>query len=112
MKQWPLSYKEEADLLSDAEEYLSALSRRGVTALKIRDRYTSGYPDILCCVQGKFVGVELKDDTGVASPQQELIIKLIKKAGGVAGVCRNIGDIVDLLNEAVGYECYRANGKR
>lgn len=112
MKQWPLSYKEEADFLSDAELYLSALSRRGVTALKVRDRYTSGYPDILCCVQGKFVGLELKDDIGAASPQQELVIERIIKAGGVAGVCRNIYDIVDLLNKAVGYECYRATGKR
>ena len=112
MKPWPLSYEDEADFLDDAETYLTALSRRGVTALKIRDRYTSGYPDILCCVQGKFVGVELKDNVGVASPQQERIMEKIVNAGGVAGVCRNIYDIVDLLNKAVGYECYRATGKR
>ena len=112
MKQWPLSYEDEDELLDDAKTFLEALSRRGVTALRICDRYTAGIPDILCCVQGKFVGIELKDNSGTPSAPQERTIERIIKAGGVAGVCRSIYDIVDLLNKAVGYECYRTTGKR
>lgn len=111
-KQWPTSYTDEADLLADAKLFLESLYRRGVTMLRISDKYTAGYPDILCCVQGKFVGIELKDDIGVASPQQELIMERITHAGGVADVCRSVYDIVDLLNKAVGYECYRAPNTR
>ena len=98
--------------MRDAKTFLEGLSRHGVTALRICDRYTSGIPDILCCVQGRFVGIELKDDSGAASPQQKVIIERINNAGGAAGICRNIQDIVDLLNKAVGDECYRANCAR
>lgn len=112
MKAWPKSYTDEADLLSDAKTLLDILYRRGVTSLRISDRYTAGIPDILCCVQGKFVAIELKDESGTASPQQELTIARIIKNGGHARVCRNLYEIVDLLNEAVGYECYRAPNTR
>lgn len=109
---WPDSYEHEADLLKDVKTFLESLFRRGVVFLRISDRYTSGIPDILCCVQGKFVGIELKDNTGTASPQQEVLIARIRRVGGVAGVCRNVQDVVDLLNEAVGYECYRKGNRR
>lgn len=45
-----------------------------------------GIPDILACVNGYFVGVELKADGGQASELQLWNIRWIRKAGGFAMV--------------------------
>lgn len=44
----------------------------------------SGVPDLLVCVNGHFLGIELKAQTGKPSRLQLLNIEQIKKAGGRA----------------------------
>ena len=48
----------------------------------------SGVPDLLCCINGRFVGVELKTDDGKVAELQQYNIDKIKKSGGVALVLR------------------------
>lgn len=43
-----------------------------------------GTPDILACVRGHFIGIELKADGGHPSDLQLRTIRQIRKAGGVA----------------------------
>lgn len=43
----------------------------------------SGIPDIICCVNGKFVGIEVKADDGHASELQKRNIDLINKSNGI-----------------------------
>lgn len=43
----------------------------------------SGIPDIICCINGKFVGIEIKAENGRPSALQERNIELIRKAGGL-----------------------------
>lgn len=45
-----------------------------------------GIPDILACVNGYFVGIEIKAPSGRASPLQLHTIKEIRKSGGFAFV--------------------------
>lgn len=42
----------------------------------------SGIPDIIACISGHFVGIELKKEDGTPSPLQIRNIKLIKEAKG------------------------------
>lgn len=44
----------------------------------------SGIPDLLCCVNGKFVAIEVKASKGKASELQIYNINKIKESGGVA----------------------------
>lgn len=44
----------------------------------------TGVPDILACVGGYFVGIEVKAQTGKPSPLQIHNVEEIKKAGGFA----------------------------
>jgi Holliday junction resolvase len=44
----------------------------------------SGIPDCLCCVEGRFVAVEVKATKGKPSPLQIHQLKQIDKAGGYA----------------------------
>ena len=43
----------------------------------------AGIPDILCCVQGQFIALELKASTGIPSALQEKNIKMINQAKGI-----------------------------
>jgi Holliday junction resolvase len=48
----------------------------------------AGIPDILACVNGHFVGIELKTETGRLSKLQEYNLDRIKKTGGQAFILR------------------------
>ena len=43
----------------------------------------AGIPDLICCVNGVFVSVELKASNGVSSDLQKRNTKLINKTGGI-----------------------------
>ena len=44
----------------------------------------AGVPDILACVGGRFVALEIKDEKGKPSKLQEYVISEINKSGGYA----------------------------
>lgn len=52
--------------------------------VKIQQVSKSGTPDFLLCVNGRFVGLELKTDTGKLSVLQEYNLKRIEESGGIA----------------------------
>jgi Holliday junction resolvase len=51
----------------------------------------AGIPDILACVNGHFVGIELKSETGRLSKLQEYNLDRIKEAGGQSFILRPSG---------------------
>ena len=51
---------------------------------------SSGVPDILACIHGRFVGIEVKTPTGRVSKLQEYHIDQINKSGGVAFVTQSL----------------------
>lgn len=48
----------------------------------------TGVPDILVCFKGRFIGIEVKSDSGRLSPEQKEQLALIKQAGGITMVSR------------------------
>lgn len=48
----------------------------------------AGVPDLLCCVNGKFVAIEVKAENGATSYLQDHNIAKIKESGGVAIVVK------------------------
>lgn len=93
-------YKVEATLLKKTMEWLAPQERSGIKAIRINDRFNKGYSDLFICVNGWFVVAELKDDSGVSTPHQELFIKQMKAAGAIGGVCRTVRDVSDLVDLA------------
>lgn len=47
---------------------------------------TSGIPDLICCVGGEFVAVEVKAANGKTSELQQFTIRKIQESGGNAMV--------------------------
>lgn len=60
----------------------------------------SGTPDILACVNSRFVAIEVKRPKGgVVSELQKSKLRKIKMAGGVAIVARSVEDVQEVLKE-------------
>ncbi len=54
-------------------------------------------PDILCCVQGRFVAIECKSEQGRLGSGQWEAITDIEAAGGIGIVARNVEDVARAL---------------
>lgn len=60
----------------------------------------SGIPDILACINGKFVAIEVKrSEGGIISPLQKAQIAKIKENGGIAGVANSMEEFLEILKE-------------
>ena len=58
---------------------------------------TAGVPDIIACVNGRFVAFEVKTPSGRATKLQEATIKKILTVGGVATVVRSVDEVRAVL---------------
>lgn len=56
-----------------------------------------GIPDLIGCVQGLFIGLEVKTDTGKTSKIQDIEGQLIIKAGGIHGVVTSPDEAVMIV---------------
>lgn len=93
-----LTYSLESKITEVVLNYLN--KQPDIAAHKISDRFKKGISDILCCVQGTFVAIELKAKDGTASPHQKAFIKGIVDAGGLGGVCFTLGEVKNLVQQA------------
>jgi len=62
---------------------------------------TAGIPDIICCIDGRFVAFEVKTEGGKPTVLQEKTLNSICDAGGVAHVVRSLDEVRDVLEEEV-----------
>lgn len=56
-----------------------------------------GVPDIVCIINGMFVGFEVKTTKGRVSPDQLLFKKRCERAGGIYHVVRSADEALKLL---------------
>ena len=75
---------------------MAALTKRGAFCFKIHGGpfMMAGLPDIIVCVDGKFVALETKMPGGHASPIQQLIHSKIRQAGGRVYVVSSVPEAV------------------
>lgn len=73
-------------------------ARDDVWAVKTITTNRNGTPDIIACVGGHFVAIEVKAERGVVAPLQTHQINLINQAGGTAGVARTTQEVKDMLD--------------
>ena len=58
----------------------------------------SGFPDLLVCYKGWFIGLEIKTPVGQPTMQQRKTIQDIIDAGGVAGLVTSVEDVKAVLD--------------
>lgn len=71
------------------------LDRLGVWYMKVHGSafQKAGVPDLIACIGGRFVGIEVKRPGGRVSPLQKLNIEEIQRSGGVAFVAYSVEDV-------------------
>lgn len=52
-----------------------------------------GTPDLLVCVRGKFLAIEVKSETGKVSEAQAHMLEEISEAGGLALIAKSLSDV-------------------
>ena len=60
---------------------------------------TAGIPDIIACVDGRFLAFEVKTETGRLSRLQEITLKRIREAGGRAYMVRSAAEVAAIMKE-------------
>lgn len=81
------------------KKYLNSL---GAYYLKVHGSMyqPSGTPDILACINGRFIGIEVKrPDGGTVSELQKSKLKKIETAGGVSIIARSVEDVSAVLKK-------------
>lgn len=83
---------------------LSTLRNYGGTWIKIHGSATQGggISDIVGCIDGKFVALEVKrpDGTYGLTPKQKLFLDRISSEGGIAGVITSPDEAIETLQQA------------
>lgn len=62
---------------------------------------TAGIPDVICCYRGRFLGFEVKTDTGQPTELQKGTIRKILACGGTALVVRSVAEARAVIEAAV-----------
>ena len=86
----------EAEIQLKIQNYLKYL---GAWVVKPITTNLKGTPDILACLDGRFIGIEVKKLGGKPRASQERQIRLILKAGGISFVARSVDDVKASLNQ-------------
>lgn len=59
---------------------------------------TAGLPDVLCCYRGKYVAFEVKTPTGKLTKLQEVTLRRISEAGGIAHKVTSVEEVAHILS--------------
>ena len=86
----------EATIQSKIMDYLKSINAYPV---KIVAATKSGNPDIICCLNGRFVAIEVKQPGKNPTELQKLKMDKITEAGGVAFVARSVSDVMTALSQ-------------
>ena len=87
----------ERDIVADILQYLRSLPDTFCWKEHGGMYGQAGIPDIICCISGRFVAFEVKTSTGVLSKLQDVTIRKIQAAGGIAHVVRSVEEVEDIL---------------
>ena len=96
-KIWDTPYEKESTFQTKLIKTLKYIYGDKIWFSKISDRYISGIPDIVGCINGKFFALELKDNKGEPTELQKYTIGNINKAGGKACVVRTIKEAIEII---------------
>lgn len=58
---------------------------------------TAGIPDIIACVNGRFIAFEVKTKIGKTTALQDATIRKINAAGGTAVVVRSVAEVRTII---------------
>lgn len=99
----------EADIQEDIRKYLK--TRPGWKGYKASDRYKKGVSDIIGCLYGFFVAIEVKRNAkATVSKHQYDFLREVKEMGGFGTIVWSVEMVEDFLNNIEHEFSQRTNG--
>lgn len=92
----PKQVKQESTIQGEILNYLKSI---GAYTVKVHSATKSGVPDILVCLNGKFIAFEVKKEAGIVSQLQAKNMLNIIKAGGLAIPVYSLNDVIKFLSD-------------
>lgn len=89
----------EQDIQTSIMNYIKSIGGLPVKFNNMGIYATAGVSDILACIKGRFVAIEVKKPGGKPSALQLNFIDAINKIGGLAFWADNLDDVKDKLKE-------------
>ena len=78
---------------------MTFLKKQDCYVIKTSDRFTAGIPDILICMEGRFIALELKVGKNKPTKIQDYHLRKIRKAGGYSQVIYTFEEFKDEFDE-------------
>ena len=89
-----------SDPLENPRPIVQYLRQCGAFVINLHgDAYLIGLPDVIACLEGRFIAIEVKRPKGRARKLQLAILKKIQLAGGIAIVASTVEDVRQVLND-------------
>ena len=89
----------EKDITNKILKYLKTLDRCYCFKEHGGSYGSTGIPDIICCYKGRFLAFEVKTAKGRTTALQEVNIRKINEAEGIAVVVRSLDDVKNVMKE-------------
>jgi len=61
----------------------------------------AGLPDLVCCINGRFVAFEVKTPSGKLTKLQETTLQRIQRAGGYASKVTSLQEVKDIIQHLI-----------
>ena len=77
------------------------LTEQGAFVFKVHGgpQMMAGLPDLIVCINGRFVGIEVKQPGQRPAPRQLFVHSLIMRSGGEVIVATSVDDVRHLVND-------------
>jgi hypothetical protein len=69
-----------------------------IVGFRRADAFNVGMPDIVCVIRGRFIGIEVKSESGRQRPEQRVWQERIAHAGGTYVLARSWEDVLSALS--------------
>ena len=88
----------EQDIQTKIMNYIKSIGGLPIKQNQIGIYAQAGVPDILACIKGKFIGIEVKKPGETPKPLQTQFLLAIRQAGGIAFWTDNLETVVDFCD--------------
>jgi Holliday junction resolvase len=92
----PKEHKEQ-DIQSSIINYIKSIGGLPIKQNQIGIYAQAGVPDIIACINGKFVAIEVKRPGQKPKPIQEVFLNTINKCGGIAFWADNLNIVKEKI---------------
>lgn len=88
----------EQDIQTKIIHYIKSIGGIPIKQNQIGIYAQAGVPDILACVQGKFMAIEVKKPGETPKPIQIAFLRAIRGAGGIAFWADDLSTVIDFCD--------------